>query len=63
MENHLKLCEDIFEPVKIFGNLYFVGSKPASVHIVDTKDGLIMFDTHYMLLLTICIKSDLILTI
>ena len=42
-----KLCKDIFEPVNIFGNLYFVGTKPASVHIVDTGEGLIMFDTGY----------------
>lgn len=36
-----------FDPVKIFGNLYFVGTPPASVHIVDTGDGLIMLDTGY----------------
>lgn len=36
-----------FPPVKIFGNLYFVGTEPASVHIIDTGDGLIMLDTGY----------------
>ena len=36
-----------FEPVKIWGNLYFVGNIPASTHIVDTGDGLIMFDSGY----------------
>lgn len=36
-----------FEPTVIFGNLYFVGTKPASVHIVDTGEGLIMLDTGY----------------
>ena len=36
-----------FKPTKIFGNLYFVGTVPASVHIVDTGDGLIVFDTGY----------------
>ena len=35
------------KPFQIFGNLYFVGTKPASTHIVDTGDGLIMFDSGY----------------
>ena len=39
--------EGSFEPVRIFGNLYFVGTVPASSHIVDTGDGLILFDTGY----------------
>ena len=36
-----------FPPFRIFGNLYFVGTEPASTHIVDTGDGLIMFDSGY----------------
>lgn len=36
-----------FKPVKIWGNLYSVGSEPATVRVVDTKEGLIMFDTGY----------------
>ena len=39
--------EGYFPPFKIFGNLYFVGTTPASTHIVDTGDGLIMFDSGY----------------
>ena len=39
--------KELFDPIRIFGNLYFVGTKPASVHIVDTGEGLIMFDTGY----------------
>ena len=42
-----KTWEGSFEPLRIFGNLYFVGTPPASVHIVDTGEGLIMFDTGY----------------
>ena len=34
-------------PFKIWGNLYFVGTKPASTHIIDTGDGLIMLDSGY----------------
>ena len=40
--------EGSFEPVRIFGNLYFVGTVPASTHILDTGDGLIMFDAGYL---------------
>lgn len=39
--------EGSFEPLRIFGNLFFVGTPPASVHIVDTGEGLIMLDTGY----------------
>lgn len=39
--------ERMLEPVCIFGNLYFVGTIPASTHILKTKDGLIMFDSGY----------------
>ncbi|MBQ4629362.1 MAG: MBL fold metallo-hydrolase [Clostridia bacterium] len=47
MENIFELSRDWFEPVKVFGNLYFVGTIPASVHVIDTGDGLIMLDTGY----------------
>ena len=42
------LWEGNFEPFKIFGNLYYVGTIPTSVHIIDTGDGLIMLDTGYL---------------
>ena len=35
-------------PGKIFGNLYFVGTVPSSVHLVDTGDGLILIDAGYL---------------
>ena len=34
-------------PFRIFGNLYFVGTVPASTHIIDTGAGLIMIDPGY----------------
>ena len=40
--------EGSMEPVKIFGNLYFVGTIPASTHIIDTGVGLIMLDAGYL---------------
>lgn len=47
MKTYKKPWENLFPPFKIFGNLYFVGTQPASSHIVDTGDGLIMLDTGY----------------
>ena len=35
------------EPFKIFGNLYYVGDKKVCCHLVDTGNGLILFDTGY----------------
>lgn len=42
-----KPWEGYFEPIKIFGNLYFVGTKDVSTHILDTGDGYVMFDSGY----------------
>ena len=39
--------EGYVNPGKIFGNLYFVGTKPASTHVIDTGDGLIVIDPGY----------------
>lgn len=39
--------EGYFSPFRMFGNLYFVGTEPASTHIVDTGDGLMLFDSGY----------------
>ena len=39
--------ENTFPPLQIFGNLYFVGTQPASTHIIDTGEGLIMLDAGY----------------
>ena len=47
MERKKMHWEGSFPPTKIFGNLYFVGTEPASSHLVDTGDGLILFDTGY----------------
>lgn len=35
------------EPFKIFGNLYYVGDRKVCMHLVDTGDGLILFDSGY----------------
>ena len=35
------------KPGRIFGNLYFVGTRPASTHIIDTGDGFILIDPGY----------------
>ena len=33
------------KPGRIFGNLYFIGTHPSSVHLIDTGDGLMLIDT------------------
>lgn len=35
------------EPFRLWGNIYFVGTQPASTHIIDTGAGLIMIDPGY----------------
>lgn len=37
----------IIEPFRIFGNLWYVGDKRVCSHLIDTGDGLILFDTGY----------------
>ncbi len=39
--------EEPVKPFKIFGNLYFIGTIPASTHLIDTGDGLILIDPGY----------------
>lgn len=48
------------EPFKMWGNLYFVGTEPASVHIIDTGEGMIMLDTGYQQSLYLVIHYALI---
>ncbi len=36
--------EGYIQPGRIWGNLYFVGTRPASMHLIDTGDGLILID-------------------
>ena len=36
-----------FPAFQIWGNLYFIGTEPASTHIIDTGEGLIMLDSGY----------------
>ncbi len=35
------------KPGKVFGPIYFVGTKPASSHLIDTGEGLILLDIGY----------------
>ena len=43
----LKPWETTFEPHRVFGNTYFAGTIPASTHLIDTGEGLILIDTGY----------------
>ncbi len=49
--------EGLIKPFRIWGNLYFAGTAPASVHIVDTDDGLILFDCGYQESLYIVLEN------
>ena len=40
--------EGYVKPGRMFGNLYFVGTKPSSTHIIDTGDGLILIDPGHL---------------
>ncbi len=42
-----KPWEGQMAPFKIFGNLYFIGTRPASTHLIDTGDGLLILDSGY----------------
>ena len=44
---NVKPWETDFPAFRIFGNLYFVGTVPASSHLIDTGDGLIIIDPGY----------------
>ena len=39
--------EGYSEPFKIYGGLYFIGTRPASTHLIDTGEGLIIIDPGY----------------
>ena len=45
------------EPFKIFGNLYYVGDKKVCCHLVDTGEGLILFDTGYAHTMHLLVKN------
>ena len=36
------------EPFQIFGNLYYVGDKKVTSHLIDTGEGLILLDSGYL---------------
>lgn len=39
--------EGAMEPFRVLGNTWFVGTGPASTHIIDSGEGLIMLDSGY----------------
>ena len=39
--------EGAMEPIRILDSVWFVGCYPASAHLIDTGDGLILIDTGY----------------
>lgn len=49
--------EGYIKPSKMVGNLYFVGTRPASTHIIDTGEGLILIDPGFQESLYIVINN------
>jgi len=49
--------EGAMEPFRIFGNTYFVGTEPASSHLIDTGNGLILLDSGYQESLYLVLES------
>lgn len=49
--------EGKMEPFRIIGNVYFVGTFQASVHLIDTGEGLILIDTGYSNSLYLVLRS------
>lgn len=45
------------KPFRIYGNLYFVGTEPASSHLIATEDGLILLDSGYPQSLYLVLES------
>jgi len=43
----MQTTDNRIQPFRMLGNVYFVGGKAVSVHVIDTGDGLIMIDTGY----------------
>ncbi|MCR5380627.1 MAG: MBL fold metallo-hydrolase [Lentisphaeria bacterium] len=48
-------------PFRIYGNLYFVGFQPASTHIIDTGEGLVIIDPGYQEFLYMVLENIRIL--
>ena len=57
VKNFAAHYEGKMEPFKIIGNTYFVGTYPASSHLIDTGEGLILIDTGYSDTLFLLINS------
>ena len=49
--------KDYIKPFRIYGNLYFIGTEPASSHLIATEEGLILIDTGYPQMLYLVIEN------
>ncbi len=49
--------EGAMKPFRMFGNIWFVGTRPASTHIIDTGEGLILLDSGYQESLYLVLES------
>lgn len=49
--------QNYIKPSKIWGNLYFIGIRAVSTHLIDTGDGLIIIDPGYLESLHIIVNN------
>ncbi len=56
-KNFAHKWEGMIEPFKIIGNVYFIGTFPASSHLIDTGEGLILIDPGYSETLHLVVDS------
>lgn len=52
-----RIHDCFMQPFQVAGNLYYVGTKPASSHLIDTGEGLILLDSGYQQLLPLVLKN------
>lgn len=50
-------CSVYFKPFQIINNLYYVGDKRVCAHLIDTGDGLILFDAGFQHTIHLLIQS------
>ena len=56
-EFYTRPADFYIEPFQIFGNLYYIGDKKVCSHLIDTGDGLIVFDTGFRSALHLQLES------
>ena len=57
LDYYTRPSQDYIEPFRILGNLYYVGDKRVCSHLINTGEGLILFDAGYQHTIHLLIQS------